>query len=70
MAVEHLRQKSFNPLYIAIFQIEHCLKGCILGNVFQAVYTWSVTKLYTVADFARILSKPRCKLWPPPILLG
>ena len=26
--------KSFKPLYIEIFQIKHCLKGDILGNIF------------------------------------
>ena len=58
MAVDYLSSRSFKPLYIEIFQIKHCLKGGIIGNLFKAVYTWSVTKLYTMTDFARILSQP------------
>ncbi len=40
MAVDHLREESFNPLSIGLYEIQHCLKGCVLGNVGQTVYTW------------------------------
>ena len=61
MEVHSLKNTNFNPLYISLYEIQHCLKGCILGNVFQTVYTWFVTKIYTMTDFARILSIPPLK---------
>ena len=58
MEVEDLKQKSVNPLDIGLFEIQHCLKGYDIGNVINLYIHGVSEKLYTMSDFARILSIP------------
>ena len=54
MEVEDLKQESLNPLYIGLFEIQHCLKGYDLGKVINLYIHGGSEKLYTLSDFARI----------------